>query len=333
MPKPLFHSFYNDKSLASIKHALLYYGEIAIPTDTFISVYGDENKHCNYVQLLHEKMDAHLNFLENEGYVELITMPQGQDMLMLNQAISTNIGAKNKVYNYKDVLPIFESLDLNIDNSEHLQVANQVSNHLAATCLASIVKKGYLPCVDNVIISDLIASGLESISKTYNRNLSSYELKQLSSRLFAQQVYKIALPTFDFSSFHDVLELRQRLSCRLINLNSCLLEISSNLTCHPWEDNFNEEVKKSINKNIIPEINALREHAKFSLTNVAKEITGAAIIVSLQSVLPETLAMGLIGGGYVAANQAIINEKKRGDALLNNNAFGVLLEINKSIDS
>ena len=42
MSKPLFHSFYNDSTNSSVKHALFYYGEIAVPVDSFI--FGSDTK-------------------------------------------------------------------------------------------------------------------------------------------------------------------------------------------------------------------------------------------------------------------------------------------------
>ena len=333
MIKPFFHSFYSDPSLATIKHALLYYGEIVIPTDDFMIFFGENHNQARHISLVEENMWNDLRFLEDAGVVEFVTASQDQELNVFHDAIvqQQNIEAIQRSYSIKEFQPIFKQLSLDTNNPEHLEIANSATVQLAATCLSSIVKKGYLPCVDNIIVSDTIGIGLRAVVDQSFTELDSTQINQLKKRVVANQVYRLALPAFQFRSFHDVLELRERLLTRLIALDDSISNIAMEVKGHPWDSDFESQVKHVIKKQVIPVIEALKKDSKFKISNVATQMAGAATLVTLQSVLPETLAQWLIGAGAVSVKDAIQKEHDRVKSSLVDNSFGVLLEIGKEL--
>jgi len=71
MDNIIFHSLYNEASLRTLKHCLLYFDNITIPSDAYACSFEENNSHIHFLQLIPEDIYEQIDYLKNLGLVEV----------------------------------------------------------------------------------------------------------------------------------------------------------------------------------------------------------------------------------------------------------------------
>lgn len=333
--KVLFHSFYQDDSFTSLKHALFYFGHVTIPDTSFLAIPEKrEVLRDRYVQLIPDNVREHLEALRQQGIVDFVSPVHSAGtpaMVKLAEMIAEEGRAHGqRSYPPSDIAPVFRSLGLD-SRPQNVAAANQITKILAGVCFESIALDGAVPCVDNRILFDEILLGFKGLFRSLleDKAFSREELADLKAQFLAQQLWSIYFPCFEFRSFNDVLEMRSRLESNATLLQQRVLELGRNIEANPWDSGFRDEVQKVIKSEIVPQVRELEREAKLSVSKVAKQVAGAVCAFTLQAVVPDLISDVLFGVGVVSLREAIQKERERSRTVRLENSFGLLLEIKR----
>jgi hypothetical protein len=347
----IFHSLYTDPGLDALKHAIFYFGKVSIPEQDFVfllpdpvdggpigpAVVGGNVAYGDHVTLIPEHMYPHVEFLEKEGMVERLTFLADEkgaaDPRRLSELIVEvgNRSGRQRTYRPWDVAPLFSFLRLYPDHPATHELIEQLAIMIVALCLGGVAQGKGLPCVDNLFIFDLVNFGLQGIFESFldGSDFSTKEIQSLKAQYLGQVVSSLFLPSFSFRSFDDVLELREHFKDRLTALRGELLEASSDLEGMPWEPRFHSALVAKLESKIVPEINALRDAARFSPMNVARSMGTAGVVVALKMMLPKWVSEWVIGGTALPLVAAIKKERERVRQTYLESSFSILLQVPK----
>lgn len=326
--KALYHSFYADRGMTHLKHALLYFGSIVILDESLLAI-SDDNRLSRWVQLIPDHVRDDLESLRGRGLVEVKPPDSTSDYIKFFHAIArARSGSLGRVYAESDIYPLFDSLQLDPDNRSDVRFANEIAVLIAAMQLKNLAVNEWVPCLDSRLIFDETAIGLTGLFAALGENgsLLEEEMRQIKAQVLARKVFSVYLPAFNLHSFDDVLEIRDRLK-GVAPLSAALLELSKEVESLPWERGFDQEVASVIDRSVRPVVEELVRESRFSFSGVAKKMARTTCVLTLQGILPEMVDKMLLGLSGATLYDAIKGERGRMRQVRLESSFSMLLEI------
>lgn len=74
----VFHSLYSGSDLKNLKHALLYFNNITIPSNYYSCLFGDKHPIPHYLQLIPENVFNDIDFLGDNNLVNIHKFENGE---------------------------------------------------------------------------------------------------------------------------------------------------------------------------------------------------------------------------------------------------------------
>ncbi|OGW37210.1 MAG: hypothetical protein A2Y97_11585 [Nitrospirae bacterium RBG_13_39_12] len=324
----IFHSFYNDPNLNSLKHSIFYFDKLYIPADNFVIAYmetgAQSTSNAHLVNLLPGEIYDDIKVLVDAGVVEIIDTGKKKETPSLEQIIeyvSTKLNEQvsRKKYPISELSSVFHSLDFQsptrYSDPIAVEIANRVMMLTSAFCLRAVAFEKKIPCVDSEIVFDTVNIGLQSIlSDIQVRSaLSKVEFLNYKANLLAHKLLSLHLPSFEFRSFHDVLELKELLRDEMKAFQIVINNFAYEIEGFPWEDNFHNRLQFFIDNKINPQIEELRKKLKFSGSSFMKQVYNSArknlkLVTFACGIWPDRLMEWIVLGGAMTTLEAIIEE-------------------------
>lgn len=273
MDNIIFHSLYNEEQLQTLKHSLLYFDKIVIPSNNYFCSFGPENAHSHWLQLVPDNVYDEIEYLKNEKLVDLHWFENSHfdDISKYFCAISEGINrlGRNRNYSEDQIYELCRYLNVSPKHPEFLSIINEASIFIAAICLMEFSEHKLRCCNDNIIIHDNFNLGLKGVLQFANEQI---DLRGLKRTILSQKVLSLNLPSFEFQSFDDVLELKEKHKNELLALYNHLDDMTEKLDSSPLDSTFNEDVDRLIAKRIQPGIEDLKKSISFSASRLVKRI-------------------------------------------------------------
>lgn len=146
MAKVVFHSFYSDPTLSSLKHALLYYGTLSIPSTDFLyhREFERAGSYANLIQTIPNHVSKEIEYLESQNIVEYFD-PRGgkQSPEEMSEVISSKLHkeanpTKKPMYDWNQLAPVFRYLNINPKHPDALSIAVDITNFLSCIMLSNV---------------------------------------------------------------------------------------------------------------------------------------------------------------------------------------------------
>lgn len=283
MNKILYQSLYSDQDFTGLKHCIFYFDSIDIPNLSVPIIWGANNKNIRYLQTIPEEVRGDVEYLKKAGVVNIVGVQGNKHWENIHETAGIiirefDLKRERRIYEPVEIFEICKFLKMNEKDPELLTNVDQVSIFLASVCITSLCSLEQICCVDNKVILDSVNSGINGIvnSKLPNNNIDTYQINKWKANLLAQKVISLNLPSFEFHSFDDLLELKMQFRENLLALNNHLVDISKNIEGMPWELNFENRIANYIDERIQPEISNLIKNVKSSPRKFANKILDAA---------------------------------------------------------
>jgi hypothetical protein len=214
------------------------------------------------------------------------------------------------------------------------------SNHYGVKCVdgtlgASILlshalllgeSNNLIPITDDIGGQRLLARKLERISALekfpdYRRELD------LKAATLALRVLEIYVPKFEFSTFDDALETRERLRASLENFRSQMAAFAAQINATPYSKDLLREIENTVAGKVRPAVDALENEIQKSKDSFVMKVirnakTGSIpIVASMFAGLPASAVLGLSAGiltieAAIETWQEVKRHKKNGLSLL-----------------
>lgn len=341
MNKLLYQSLYSDHDLTGLKHCLFYFDSIDIPDLEAPIFWGENNANVRFLQTVPERVYNDIEYLRKEGVVHLVRVQDKpwENIFETCQLIINEIdrNQKKRLYEPSVIHELCDFVGIHEKDPELLETVDQVSIFLASICITSLSMKEQVCCIDNKLIFDSLNLGINRIikSKLSSYDIDSHQIKRWKANLLAQEVISLNLPSFEFHSFDDVLELKLKFRENLLALDNHLVDISSDIDGMPWELNFQHRMTDYINKKIQPDISNLRKNVKSFPLKIANRIydtgfSNLGLSLAFYSLSPSHLKEILIGASAKTLLDIIktscLEEKKDGAS----SPYSIFMKVRKT---
>jgi len=312
----VFHSFYRDPEFSSLKHALLYFDHITIPSNSFVLSLGEGPEQSHYVQLIPDDAYEHLEGLQSSGAVSLRKLSsQNPDPIIFYEATVSAINQlpSHGPYSIEDVQSILDIGDLKIDEDDSVEFVKQVVLMMSAFCLKEITQESGTPFVDNSLIHEAVGAGLSGLIETpsIQSKFGDDQVREMRSILLAQRTLELELPSFRFKSFDDVFAAKARLGSEIAAFDQRMYELSQRLLVDPWAPGFTDELDLFVQRYIKPEVDALRARSVSDVKGFVgqvhdKALKYAGLGLGLYSVVPHLMELIAAGASVAAVSEALV---------------------------
>lgn len=278
MDEIVFHSLYNESDLKNLKHSLLYFNKVTIPSNYYVCEFGNKHPYPHYLQLVPESVSNEIEYLGNYNYVNIHKFDGGEyeNISKYYDAVveGANRLGRNRNYSKEQIYKIGNYLQLNPKHPEFLLIINEVTTFLAAICLMEFSAHQRICCNDNQIIHDAMNLGLKGALQFASENIteSRSQFRELKRNILAYKVLSLNLPSFEFHTFDDVFEIREKHKDELLALDNHLDDLTEKIEKSPYDEGFDEEVNRLVANRIQPEIDNLFKSISFSPSRVVKNI-------------------------------------------------------------
>lgn len=335
MDEIIFHSLFGDQSFNSLKHFIFYFDQVTIPSNSYAVNFGPRHDHPHFFQLIPDEIRDHLGFLINEGVIKLKEFKGKEngnpDFYWDSIVEGINKKGKEETYSRDDISDICRFVGYKPDLPDYLTVAQEASIFIAAICLMEFSIYSSTCCLDNHIVYDNFMHGIKGIinSTINDGNLKTIELRKIKSNMLAQKLISLNLPSFEFYSFDDVLELKRTFKDALQALNSYLFDLSDKIELSPYEPGFDQAVSDFILKRLNPEIEALKKEIISSPVKLASKIyspiKNMTISILFSSAYPDLTQKLLFGGVSLSAVEVLLKEFQTKNKKLKESPLGIFL--------
>jgi hypothetical protein len=325
----IFQSLYADPGMSSLKHALLYFGKLRIPKNPFIYM-SDEPNFVRYVMPVPEHAWGHVKALEAQGHVEL--EEETGDLGRVREMIVTELERDRAPLQYpaEHLDPLYHFLEITPGDKELAEAFSHGVLFLAATALGGVALGHGLPCVDNPVLFHIMNFGLRAIFQdliTRHGGFTPAEVEDLKAQYLGQRLISLYLPSFEFRSFDDVFDAREKARDQILALHARVDQLASEMSALPWDRNYGAQVDALVKRYVEPEVAELRKVARVSLPRIARKMATAAMAVHLQTILPETIAPYVLGFSALSVVNAIKEERERAKTARLKHAFSLLVQV------
>ncbi len=331
----IFHSLYNDNDFVTLKHTLLYFEDIVIPSNTYPASFGANQSHIQYLQLIPHEVRDQIDYLAKEKYltIQKFSGENNGDISFYWKSISDGIEnlGKNRTYDSTEILEICKYLNLDPKHPDVLPIANEASIFLAAVCLMEFNIKNQICCIDNQIIYDTLNLGVRGVIDSVKNTIPYREIK---AKLLAQKIISLNLPSFELYSFDDVLEIKEKHKDNLLALHNYLFDISDKIEYLPFEPEFDNSVNNLINQRIQPEIEDFKKSISFSPSKLVKKsydpLKNFGLSFGLSSAFPAyTTAIAATGIVYTVF-ETLIKYFKENKEKVKESPYNIFISINNN---
>lgn len=274
----VFHSLYSESDLKNLKHTLLYFNNVTIPLNYYACQFGDKHPFPNYLQLIPEAVYDEIEYLSKNKLVNIQKFENGEHDKISKYYDAIIEGAnrlgRNRHYEKEQIQQVISYLQLNPNHPELLLIVNEVTTFLAAICLMEFSVHERICCNDNLIIHDAMNLGLKGALQFACENIreTNRNFRNLKRNILAYKVLSLNLPSFEFQTFDDVLEIKEKHKDELSALDNHLDDLTEKIDSSPFDESFNDEINRLIDHRIQPEIDNLFKSISFSPSRVAKNI-------------------------------------------------------------
>lgn len=274
----VFHSLYNESDLKSLKHSLLYFNKLTIPANYYACQFGNKHPYPHYLQLVPESVYDEIEYLGRYNYVNIHKFDGGEheNISKYYDAIieGANRLGRNRNYSREQIHQVGNYLQLNPKHPEFLLIINEVTIFLAAICLMEFSAHQRICCNDNLIIHDAMNLGFKRALQFASDNIKETcsQFRELKRNILAYKVLSLNLPSFEFQTFDDVFEIKEKHRDELLALDNHLNDLTEKIERTPYDDGFDEEVNRLILNRIQPEIDNLFKSISFSPSRVVRNI-------------------------------------------------------------
>lgn len=278
MDNIIFHSLYNNASLTTLKHSLLYFDNITIPSDAYACSFGENNSHIHFLQLIPEDVHQQIEFLKNEGLLKVHKFGDKNPDAIYKYygAVVEGINklGRDRKYSKEQFLEIYEYLNLNPDHPDGFTVINEATIFISAICLMEFSVHEQICCIDNQIIYETLNLGVQGVLQFAKNNISdqNIEFRRIKKNMLAQKVLSLNLPSFIFQTFDDVLEIKEKHKDGLLALDNHLDNLAEKIELSPYDPGFSDAIDRLISRRIQPEIDDLTRSITFSPNSLVKRI-------------------------------------------------------------
>lgn len=274
----VFHSLYSDSDLQHLKHSLLYFNEITVPLNYYACQFGDKHPFTHYLQLIPESVYDDIEYLSECNRVKIHKFEDGEydKISKYYDAIvegANRLGRKRN-YTKEQIQQVTNYLQLSPNHPERLTIVNEVTTFIAAICLMEFSVHERVCCNDNPIIHDAMNLGLKGALQFAGENIqeTNYNFRKLKRNILAYNVLSLNLPSFEFQTFDDVFEIKEKHKDELLSLDNHLDDLTEKIETSPYDEGFDEEMSRLIEQRIQPEIDNLCKSISFSPSRVVKKI-------------------------------------------------------------
>ncbi len=169
-------------------------------------------------------------------------------------------------------------------------------------------------CTDSRIVSDAVNLGLKNVLEFAGDSVKeqSLEVRRMSANLLAQKVMTFNMPSFEFKSFEDVLEVKERHKDELMALDNYLFDISNKVELLPYELGYDDSLNRLIERRIQPAILDLKKSVAFSPNRIARNsynpIKNIILSFGMASGFPEYIHTVVTTGVVVTILEAIVKD-------------------------
>lgn len=274
----VFHSLYNESDLKNLKHSLLYFDNVTIPLNYYACQFGNKHPYTHYLQLVPENVYDDIEYLNKYKHVNIYKFEEGEydKISKYYDAIveGANRLGRNRNYSKEQIHEISNYLQLRHNHPELLLIVNEVTTFLAAICLMEFSVHHRVCCNDNQIIHDAMNLGIEGALQLASENIpkTSENFRLLKRNLLAYKVLSLNLPSFEFQTFDDVFEIKEKHKDELLALDNHLDDLTEKLDKSPYDEGFTDEVNRLVEHRIQPEIDNLFKSISFSPSRVVKNL-------------------------------------------------------------
>jgi hypothetical protein len=275
MENIVFHSLYRDANLKTLKHSLLYFDNITIPSDALACNF---DSHIHFLQLIPDDVYEQIDYLKNQNLVKVYKFlnNDSKDLTKYNKAVVEGINrlGRERFYSRETLLEVCNYLELNYNHPDVFEIVDAAIILIAAIILMEFSVYEKICCIDNIILYDtlnLAVKGVLNFSKDSIHD-NNIEFRRIKKNLLAQKVLALNLPSFEFKTFDDVLEIREKHRSELLALDNQLDDLAGKIELPPFDPGFSEAVDRLISRRIQPEIDDLTKSITFSPSRLARRI-------------------------------------------------------------
>lgn len=274
----VFHSLYSDSDLKKLKHSLLYFNNVTIPSKNYACVFGNKSPYPHQLQLVPEFVRDQIEYLSKYNSVNIHEFEGGEYETISKYYDAIQEGeirlGRNRRYTNKQIHQVSKYLGLDSNHPELLIIVNEVTTFIAAICLMEFSVHQRVCCNDNIIIHDAMNLGCQGALQLASENTqkASSSFRELKRNLLAYKVLSLNLPAFEFQTFDDVFEIKEKHKDELLALSIHLDDLTEKIERSPYDEGFDEEVNRLIVLRIQPEIDNLFKSISFSPSRVVKNI-------------------------------------------------------------
>lgn len=324
MDNIIFHSLYDDGDLKTLKHALLYFNNITIPSNSYACSFGKNNSHIHYLQLIPDKVYDEIEYLEKEGLVRVHVFGNSHfdDIHRYYNAVIEGINrlGRNRTYSKEQILEVCKYLNLSPNHQELYTIINEATMFIAAICLMEFSTHEHICCIDNQIVYETLNLGMKGVLQFAKENIDdkNIEYRRIKKNILAQRVLSLNLPSFEFQTFDDVLEIKEKHKDSLLALDNHLDDLSEKIELSPFDTGFSEAVDRLITKRIQPEIDNLTKSISFSPSRLVKRLYNSlksfGVYFGFSNCFPEYTRQIVAAGATIAVVESIfkdLNETKK----------------------
>lgn len=278
MDNIIFHSLYNDASLRTLKHSLLYFDNITIPSDVYTCSFGENHSHIHFLQLIPDDVYEQITYLKNQNLIKVYKFGDRNpdDISKYYNAVIEGINklGRDRQYSREQILEVCKYLNLSPNHPDLFTVVNEATIFISAICLMEFSVHEKICCIDNQIIYETLNLGVKGILQFAKENISdqNIEFRRIKKNILAQKVLSLNLPAFTFQTFDDVLEIKEKHRAGLLALDNHLDNLADKIELSPFDPGFSAAIDRLISHRIQPEIDGLTKSITFSPSRLVKRI-------------------------------------------------------------
>lgn len=333
----VFHSLYCESDLKNLKHTLLYFDNVTIPLNYYACQFGEKHPFPHYLQLIPEGVYDEIEYLGKNKLVNIHKFENGEfdKIIKYDQAINegANRLGRNRHYEREQIEQVINYLQINPNHPELLLIVNEVTTFIAAICLMEFSVHERICCNDNLIIHDAMNLGLRGALKFASEKSreTSPKFRNLKRNILAHKVLSLNLPSFEFQTFDDVFEIKEKHKDELLALDTHLDDLTEKIDLSPFDEGFNDEVNRLIEHRIQPEINNLFKSIAFSPSRLVKKIydplKNFGLAFGFSSCFPAYTKEIAITGITVTIVEALFKEYEETNKRIKESPYNIFLSL------
>ncbi|MGE0827644.1 MAG: hypothetical protein AB7G75_36625 [Candidatus Binatia bacterium] len=322
----IFHSLYTDPAFNSFKHSLFYFDKLVIPEGGFIFAKPGPNEtstsHAYLVSLVPEQAYNDIQALTAIGAIETIDAEHTGSELKFEQIVQfvyRETKGKNNLGNYTpaEITSVFQFLDFVeperlLSNSLAVEMAQEIALVIGVFCLQLMAYEKKIACLDNQLTFDAVSLGVQRIldDKSVRASFQSAGFHRYKSTLLAQRLLSLNLPSFEFRSFQDVLELKEKFRDEIGAFRTEMDRFALEIEKTPLDADFLPYLKIFADSKIHPQVEELKRKIRLSPSSflgtlLNTSLAGVSLYADANSIFSHHVTTAVILGSAIHLSKEI----------------------------